>query len=113
MIGNIIWLAVACVPFYFGGPLLPAPTLAFVVAGSFLGYRGRPMPMAKQLMVPGFVAGIVGTGLIAMVSRQFGYLYMVTSVEMVWWSGWFAFCWAPLIISTVLRVRGIPSRAPR
>jgi hypothetical protein len=112
MIGNIIWLALACVPFYFGG-LLPAATLAFVITGSFAGYRGTSMPMAKQLMVPGFVAGIVGTGLIAMISRRLGYVYLVTSVEMLWWSGWFAFCWAPLIISTVLRVRGIPNNAPR
>lgn len=111
MIGNIIWLAVACVPFYFGGRL-PAPTLVFVVAGSFLGYRGRPVPMAKQLMLPGLVVGIVGTGLIAMVAHQFGYLYMVRLVEMLWWSAWFAFCWAPLIISTVLHVRGIPARGP-
>lgn len=112
MVGNLIWLAVACVPFYFAGPL-PAPTLVFVLAGSLLGYRGRPMPMAKQLMVPGLFSGIVGTGTTAIVARQLGYLYMVTSVEMLWWSAWFAFCWAPLIISTVLRVRGIPGRAPR
>jgi hypothetical protein len=99
------------VPFYFGGPL-PILTLVFVVSGSFIGYLGRPMPMAKQLMVPGLVAGIVGTSLVKIISRQLGYVFMVTWLEVAWWSAWFAFCWAPLIISTMLRVRGIPAARP-
>jgi len=108
-LGQVIWLAVACLPFYFYGTL-PAITLALVIAGSFAGYIGRPMPMAKQMMVPGFVVGIVGTSLVKILSRQLGYVFLVTSVEALWWSAWFAFCLAPLVISLVLQVRGVRPR---
>jgi hypothetical protein len=113
IVSDVIWLAIACVPFYSGGTL-PIATLVFVVSGSFIGYIGRQMPMAKQLMAPGFIAGVVGTTVVKLVSRQFGYVFMVTWIEAAWWSAWFAFCWAPLIISTVLRVRGVSAmRSPR
>ena len=108
-LGQAIALAVACLPFFFYGTL-PTITLVLVVAGSFVGYIGRPMPMAKQLMVPGFLVGIVGTSLVKILSRQLGYVFMVRSVEALWWSAWFAFWWAPLIISLVLQVRGVRPR---
>ena len=105
-LGDIVWLGIACFPFYIYGSL-PAITLVFVLVGSLIGYRGRPMPMAKQLMVPGFWAGIVGTGLVRLASREAGYVFMVTSLETLWWSAWFAFAFAPLIITVVLNTRGI------
>lgn len=104
--GQIVWLAIALLPFYLAGTL-PALTLLFVLGGSVTGYFGRPMPMAKQLMWPGFLAGVVGTSIVKLASRQFGYVFMVTGIETIWWSAWFAFCLAPLIISVVLQVRGI------
>lgn len=104
--GDLVYLAVAAVPFYIYGHV-PLLTFLFVLSGSLFGYRGRPMPMAKQLMVPGFFAGLLGTLAVKLISRHMGYVFMVTSFEALWWSAWFAFLLAPLIITIVLSTRGI------
>lgn len=109
--GDVVMLAILAVPFYIAGTL-PALTLIFVVAGSFWGYVGRPMPRAKELMLPGIVAGIVGTSVVKLAARQAGYVFMVTSTEILWWSAWFAFWSAPMLIGLVLRVRGLRPTPP-
>jgi hypothetical protein len=99
--GNLIYLPIAILPLLVSrGAALP--TLVSVVFGSALAYRKEMLPKAVRLMIPGFIAGLIGSVVADMVAYRVGFGSRVSGVQALWWSAWFAFFGASLIQSIVL-----------